>query len=245
MIRSTTHGYLFVQLPHTGCSAVAHELVEHYDGEKILGKHATFGEFEQSGSDWQPRFVFSTVRHPLDDIVSTYEKLRTNHESYDDPARSVDVPGGFVDAKAVERFEFVQTGAGFEAYVRKFHAMPFDNWASLDHRRFDRVMRFENLADDFADVLETLGIDAIRPLPHRNATKRHNGSWQDYWESPELRKFIAPRVAPFMSDWGYSFPAGWPEVSTPAVVAFSALRRLLLPRRARIWSRPAPVFAGD
>lgn len=245
MIRSARHGYLFVQLPHTGCSAVAQELVDHYDGQKILGKHATYREFEASGSDWKPDFVFSTVRHPLDDIVSTFEKLRTNHESYDDPARHVDAPGGFVDDKAVERFEFVQSGAGFEAYVRKYHALPFDNWASLDHERFDFVMRFEHLTDDFDRVLRMLGIEPVRSLPRRNATQRAGGTWQDYWASPELRRFIAARVAPFMRDWGYEFPPDWPSVAPPSAMLSTAVRRALLVRRARIWSRPAPVFAGD
>lgn len=245
MIRSTLHGYLFVQLPHTGCSAVAHELIEHYGGEKVLGKHATYREFEASGSSWKPDFVFSTVRHPLDDIVSTFEKLRTNHESYDDPDRHVDAPGGFVDDRAVERFEFVQNGAEFGDYVRKYHAMPFDNWASLDHHRFDVVMRFENLTDDFDRVLRGLGIQPVRELPRRNATQRGGASWQDYWGSPELRRFIAPRVAPFMADWGYEFPDGWPDVRSPWMTLSSVTRRALLVRRARIWSRPAPVFAGD
>lgn len=245
MIRSTTHGYLFVQLPHTGCSSVALELLEHYEGEKLLGKHATFREFERSDVGWSPRFVFSTVRHPLDDIVSTYEKLRTNHEQYDDPSRSTASPGGFVDPKARERFDFVQTGQDFETYVRKFHRLPFDNWASIDHQRFDRVMRFERLTSDFADVLGEIGLTPVRELPRRNATQRDRPTWEAYWSDPDLQRFIAPRVAPFMRQWGYEFPEGWVSVPAAQVRLSESVRRLLLPRRTRIWSQPAPVFSGD
>lgn len=245
MIRSTEHGYLFVQLPHTGCSSVALELLEHYRGEKLLGKHATFREFERRQLGWKPSFVFSTVRHPLDDIVSSFEKLRTNHEQYDNPSRSISSPGGFVDEKARARFDFVQQGAGFDAYVRRFHRLPFDNWSSLDHHKFDRVMKFESLAEDFSSVLSDLGLEPVRSLPVRNATQRRRSSWEDYWADGDLRAFIGPRVAPFMHRWGYEFPEGWPLVPANRRLAFELVRKSLLPRRSRIWSQPAPVFAGD
>jgi hypothetical protein len=41
------------------------------------------------------------------------------------------------------------TDADFSTFFLHFYKLPFDTWASLDHRRFDCVMRFERLADDF------------------------------------------------------------------------------------------------
>ncbi|MBA3404443.1 MAG: hypothetical protein H0U13_07160, partial [Gemmatimonadaceae bacterium] len=69
MIISDRHRYLFVELPRTGSTAIHRELCAMYDGEPILQKHATYGDFLKIATDDQRRyFVFSTVRNPLDDV---------------------------------------------------------------------------------------------------------------------------------------------------------------------------------
>ena len=60
MIISHVHRYLFVELPHTGSSAVSRELREHYAGTQILYKHARYAEFLRSCSaEERDYFVFS------------------------------------------------------------------------------------------------------------------------------------------------------------------------------------------
>jgi hypothetical protein len=80
LIISHQHRYLFVELPRTGSTAIRHELRELYDGTPILHKHSTYDEFRRQASVAELQyFVFSTVRNPLDDAVSRYFKLKTDH----------------------------------------------------------------------------------------------------------------------------------------------------------------------
>lgn len=242
MIRSVEHNYLFVQLPRTGCTAVARELLEHYSGERILAKHSRHHEYVESEFHNSAFTVFSTVRHPLDDLVSSYEKLRTNHEKYLDPERHQSQPRGYISDDTIEQFRFVSGGGGFHEYLRRYHRLPFDNWSSLAHQSFDHVMRFESLAHDFERVLRHLGITPVRALPSRNTTERTKPSWVSYYEDPAVQAFIAPRVFPFMRRWNYDFPDSWNTGPTAKLWAGEAVFRIVQPRRRRFWVKPAPGF---
>jgi hypothetical protein len=45
MVISHKHKYLFVELPKTATSAISHELIETYAGEKILRKRSAYRDF--------------------------------------------------------------------------------------------------------------------------------------------------------------------------------------------------------
>ena len=86
MIISHIHRYLFVELPRTGSSAVSKELILNYDAENILRKHATYRDFlKQASKQEKEYFVFSSIRNPMDKILSLYFKYKTDHRRYDDP----------------------------------------------------------------------------------------------------------------------------------------------------------------
>ena len=64
-----------VQLPHTGGSAVAAEICENYDAERILRKHSRYHEFLRIASPEQAAYkVFAAIRNPMDEAVSIYFK---------------------------------------------------------------------------------------------------------------------------------------------------------------------------
>lgn len=212
MIISHRYRYVFVELPRTGSTAIRQELREHYDGEPILKKHATYDEFLRSATDDEKRyFVFSTVRNPLDDIVSHYFKLRTDHKGrYTDPARAPRnrrLLNRIIDT--VQSRYVTGRDTDFASFLRRFYVFPYDTWASLSHERFDYVMRFERLADDFAIVLERLGIEPVRPLPVVNATATRRRSFVDYY-TPDLIPRARRVFGPYMERWGYAFPESWP-----------------------------------
>lgn len=80
MIISGEHRYVFVELPRTGSTAIRKELLNQYGGRKILQKHSTYQEFLRTANEEEKRyFVFSGVRNPLDDAVSHYFKLASDH----------------------------------------------------------------------------------------------------------------------------------------------------------------------
>lgn len=211
MIISHKHRYVFVELPRTGSTAVRTELRALYEGKPILHKHATYEEFcAIATEDERGYFVFSTIRNPVDDAVSRYFKFLTDHKGrYTDPSRRSrhkPILNRILDQSA---FRFVRAGrTDFPSFLRRYHPLPFDTWASLSHHRFDYVMRFERLSDDFAEALRRIGIEPERPLPVANETAARDRDFTTYYD--EVSRRHARRVfGPYMRRWGYSFPIEW------------------------------------
>jgi hypothetical protein len=198
MIIGRQHRYLFVEVPNTASTAIATELVTHYGGERFLHKHATYGEFlkTKEGRDGG-YFVFSTVRNPLDAALTVYFKMKSNHKGRFTSARMRNTPS--VTNRHVEQFEFTQTGADYPAYFRKFRTSVYNNYYLLQHERFDYVMRFERLQEEFAEV---------QPIPHVNRT---GGKSRDFWEyyTEDVRDQAMRLYWPYMRRWGYAFPEQW------------------------------------
>jgi hypothetical protein len=211
MIISHEYRYLFVELPRTGSTAIRRELRELYAGHPILQKHTTYEEFLRVATpDERKYFAFSGIRNPLDDAVSQYFKLKTDHNSrMTDPGRaprSKPVLNRIWDRHVFRYLE--RTGADFPDYFMRYHWLPYDRWSSLSHHRFDYIIRFEHLADDFAEALRRIGIEPQRPLPRVNTTASRGRDWRDYY--PPRTRARARRVfGPFMERWGYEFPPEW------------------------------------
>jgi hypothetical protein len=214
MIVSHKYKYVFVQLPHTGCSAVAKELCEFYDGKPILRKHSYYHQFLRSArTEEKEYFTFSTIRNPLDEFISVFHKFKSNHEKYDDPRNSTK-NGGFVTSGMRRRFHHVQRTGDLVSYFLKYSRLPYDNWSRLAHRKFDYVMRFEQLQQDFAEVLRRLRVEQIRPLPLFNPTRQPEGDKLGLFPD-EIRKRLHWVFSPFMEDWGYAFPSEWKVQGCP------------------------------
>ena len=210
MIISDTYKYVFVEYPRTGTTAVSNELCQNYSGRRILRKHSTYQQFLKVASPEEKKyFVFTSVRNPLDDAVSHYFKLRTDHrERYTNRNK---VRNGKRLAEYLDTFiySYIQRNdVDFPTYFRKFYVIPYNTWSTISIKRYNYIMRFENLPHDFANVLQLLGIDPIRPLPHRNVTgERKKEFWMYY--TPEIIPRARRIFGPFMKQWGYEFPKEW------------------------------------
>lgn len=231
MVISDEHRYLFVEVPNTGSTAVAQELCCNYAGRSILHKHAHYPEFRrQAGAAQMNYFVFSTVRHPLDTVVSIYFRYKTNKQGcYTDPTQRVE-NRGFVTQRMRSKFAFVNSRAGtFPRFVRRYYRLPYDSWTSLSHQSFDYVMRFEALQSDFSQVLSVLGLSQVRELPLVNRTKGRMREFGPYYP-PDLRRRVQWVFGPYMRQWGYSFPSDWPEAK-PSPGSGTMFRLLAIFRR--------------
>jgi sulfotransferase famil protein len=221
MIISHRYRYVFVELPRTGSSAVRRELRELYDGAPILHKHSTYDEFRRQASEKERAyFVFSAIRNPLDDAVSRYFKLKTDHhQRFSDTSRhkrQQPLPT-LLDSRM---FRFLQAhDPDFSTFFLHFYRLPYDTWASLDHRRMDFVMRFERLSDDFDAALRRIGIEPDRRLPSRNETGSRDRDFASYY-TPAARRRALRVFGPYMRRWGYHFPEDW---DLPAPSAFDEL----------------------
>lgn len=205
MIISDKYNYLFVELPHTGSTAISKELCENYDGKQILKKHSLFHEFKKTIKNGKKYYVFSCIRNPLDEVVSIYLKYRTDQiAEYTQLAN--------YKRASLERYNFSKNNS-YQDYLKKFYKLPYDNWSCLAHNQFEYIIRFENLQEDFQTVLEELGLEQKRLLPTVNTTKQKKHYLTYY--PPEIRGYSKYVFGPFMKRWNYTFPVEWGDHSTP------------------------------
>lgn len=231
MILSDSHRYVFIELPRTGSTAIARELVEHYDGRSILTKHATYRDFLRNANKSQrDYFVFSCIRNPLDEAVSLYFKAKTDPDQSFSRLRNAPLRTRIVHGNRYRRHAFATGSNGcFDAYLRRFYKLPYSSWAILAHKHFDYVIRFESLEADFAAVLDRLGLQQVRPLPLVNATAARDRDYVEYYK-PSTERRATFVFGPFMEKWGYALPDHW---RSREVSHFSrAMYRLVnIPRR--------------
>lgn len=230
MVISHKYRYLFIELPKTGSSAIHHELIKKYEGKRILQKHSLYHHFLRVASPEEKRyFVFSTIRNPLDETVSRYFGYKMDWQL------------GFRNLKAANRRHLVsryherrysyihENEADFPAYFRRFCRLPYSNASSLAHDRFDFILRFEHLANDFEELLQILNIAQIRPLPRENVTPGRSEDFLSYYV-PSIRERARYVFGPFMNRWGYEFPDEWGD-STVSRFAWYNFRLINLVRK--------------
>jgi hypothetical protein len=211
VIISDEHRYIFVEQPHTACTAIREELISSYGGRPILKKHATYAEFLRVATAEQKRyFVFSGIRNPLDERVSVFFKYRTDwKQKYSRGSKTKSL-----SRRQRDLYAFVADDqADFATYLRRFYRHPYDNDTLIYHRRMDAVIRFEHLQEDFSAVLRRLGLAQVRPLPVVNKTSERGG-YLDYYP-PDVRPHAARIFGPFMAKWGYPLPDTWAGIRVP------------------------------
>lgn len=228
MVISHQHRYLFVEVPLTASWAIRYELCRHYGGTPILHKHATYPEFcRRATAAERQYFVFGTVRNPMDEVVSRYFRLVSDHKGvFSDPGRGRSLEAEPVDR---QRYDFVRSRrADFDTFFLRYHRRAFGSLIDIDSDRYDAVIRYESLQADFSHVLRRLGIREVGPVPVTNATSGKPKDWASFYS--ERTRARAQRVfGPFMRKWGYEFPQDWP--------AWEPLSRHELEFRLLCWLR--------
>ncbi len=207
MVLSDKHKYLFIELYFTGSTAISYELCQLYDGKKIINKHSRYHEFLEIATEAQKKyFVFSSIRNPMDTVVSGYMKFVTNHDGQFTDSKYYRKNGGPITEKNLRLYHKIKD-LSFEEYFKKFHKIPYDNWTNVSHKKFDYLIRFENMQEGFDEVLKKLNIEKQRDIPLKNKTAEKK-NFIDYY-TPEIRQHAIFVFGPFMEKWGYEFPTEW------------------------------------
>lgn len=238
MVISDTHRFVFVNLPQTASTAISRELVGQYDAREFCFKHALWRtDFRKAANAEQLGYrVISGLRNPMDITVSTYFKVRSDHEQRYSQAGANKIQHGFLRKHLMYRWnrrshaEIVGRNLSFSQWFLRNHKVPYASWAILDHHRFDKVIRYEHLQADFADALRILGVEQKRPLPVGNKTAKEGRHFTAYFDTDEARRHAKFIFGPYMEQFGYSFPEDWDHLQVPRS-AFVAYRGLNLARK--------------
>ncbi|MFO8184791.1 MAG: sulfotransferase family 2 domain-containing protein [Candidatus Aegiribacteria sp.] len=212
MIISHRYRYVFVQVPQTASSSIGEELCRNYAGEPILHKHALYRQFLKTASPEEKEyFVFAGRRNPLDCLVTEYFRRKEGKRMEDNEMNR-------------RISEFIRANsASFQDYYREFHSH-FHRAKNPYHEGADYLYRFENLQEDFTEVLGMLGIDQVRPIPRFNRTTGKDLPFMSYY-TPDLQPLVRMTMGSRMRRAGYSFSPGWRSFSSATPLIF--LRVLL------------------
>jgi hypothetical protein len=217
MIISHVHKYVFVELPFTGTTSIRSALLEHYNGIRILHRHATYNEFYRTATPEQKKyFVFSCIRNPLDVAVTDYAKHKSGFgEKVNVRIKKSKGMRRLINGYRLGKIDFaMDANADFSDYFLRYYKLPYDDWSAVSHARCDFVIRFERLQEDFEKALELIGIkEKITNLPVTNKTA---GKQDDFLSSYSAEAIARAKYvfAPYMDKWNYQFPLEWGEATT-------------------------------
>jgi Sulfotransferase domain len=228
MVISDQHRFVFVNLPQTASTAVSKELVASYGAREFLFKHALWRtDYLRNANAEQKKYrVISGLRNPLDITVSTYFKVKSDHEGRYSNTNEHKIQHGFLRKHIMKWWnrrsaDMILGGKmTFTQWFLKAHRVPYASWSILDHQRFDCLIRYENLQEDFTQALRTLNIPQVRPLPVTNKTAIKDKVFTDYVDTPEAIQHAKYIFGPYFKQWGYSFPKEWDAYPVPASAFF-------------------------
>ncbi|WP_395542086.1 sulfotransferase family 2 domain-containing protein [Neotabrizicola sp. sgz301269] len=177
MILSTSHNFIFVHVPKTAGTAMTAALESHAvtgtrtplrralrwlpvreaPDRAYFRKHETAAAMRAKlGPQVFDRFFrFTVVRNPFDHAVSHYEYLK----EFRNPRKAAE----FAAMSFADYLRWRSTARGL--FVPSFSVLPDQAHWLVDgagQLLVNRVMRFETLADDFAQAMEEVGLPGIR-----------------------------------------------------------------------------------
>lgn len=205
MMICAKHRTLFFAVPRTASKAISRAMTQHLGAIERKPMHMSYVEFMAGATAEQRKyFSFATVRNPLDSVVSAYFKKKMDHNGRF--SRGTFKSGRPIAAKALEEYRFiVEHDADFATYFAKFYQADYSVPRHEETlRKVDHVLRYENLAEDYAALIQERGWPA-HEVPVFNRTAGKKGSFVDYY--PKEIHAQATRVfSRIMEAWGYEFP---------------------------------------
>jgi len=209
VVISHQHKFVFIEHPWTGTTSISRVLIDSYGGKKILFRHASYFDFLKIATKKEKNyFVFSSIRNPLDIIVSNYFKYKTDHGGRYSGLQKSRNFDHYLYFHRLKRFEFVKNSKNFSEYFLKYCKFPFNSWVSLSPSCCAYIIRFENIDDDFNTALKMIGINNPKPLPRNNITGSRERDFSVYYSPQAINR--AKKVFGFyMKKLGYEFPTKW------------------------------------
>lgn len=170
-------GLLFVHIPKTGGTSITEWLLARGG---VYSDGYTHTALQHTSHDLASVWSFCVVRNPWDRMVSMYHFVRKVNS----------------DFSAVSFDEWLRTGLNYKRHWYSVTTPQLD-WIKV---RPNAIMRFENLANDFAQV--QMLMQDHTPLPVINATQHE--PYQNYY-SDWSRQLIQDLFYTDITQFGYTF----------------------------------------
>ncbi len=165
--------------------------------------------YHQEADEYYP---FTSIRNPLDIIVTRYFKRKTNHHGFYTDPRLLRKNGGHVTDKALREYQYIlDNQASFQEYFLRFYWLPFDHWGSPSPENFRFIIRFENLQGSFTELLDRMKIRQVRTLPQVNKTAEKDEDFLTVF-TPNIQARASWVFGPCSKLWGYSLPSEWKSI---------------------------------
>lgn len=191
---------IFVHIPKTGGTSIMKALRPY--GLKGSGHIQLSRELSvhKIGRPKRARYtVFCVSRNPWDLVVSNYSYIKMEKSYW----HSLD---GTTNYGVHPDYEFVKD-LSFKEFVyalkdkkikSKYNTLPQTYWIN---RKVDKVLRFENLNEDFKALCKEVGLDKVE-LPHLN--KSTHKSYKDFYDD-ELIEIVRKLYHKDIETFGYEF----------------------------------------
>jgi hypothetical protein len=212
MIVSDKHKFVFVELPRTGTTAIRRVMLDEFEGNEVLFRHAPYSQYLMRIKKSETGYsVIGTKRNPLDRTVSLFLKMKNDQQEYF--SKRLQLRKGWSINKwlMLRIFRFVrQEGTTFEMFLDRYYGiMPYDDWASMDNVHYDYTIRFENIEEDFNRIMQSIGVEQPPILPKANVTSKQQ-EYTAFYDTPQLRIKAQRIFGMYMKTMNYDFPGDWP-----------------------------------
>lgn len=208
MLISHSHRFVFVHIPKTGGNSVAAALHPFATRGSWEGdcpeKHLTAWQIRQrffQYHDWNDYFSFAFVRNPWELLHSDYWYCRSQVD------RITGNPDRYVRhwAMKVLRVAKMSFSEFVHTHWSRSLCQTFCQCTGEDVVSF--IGRFEDLANDFAQVCDSIGLSQPVQLVRQNTTLLAGRPRHDYRldYTPQLRDVVARRFAYDIDRFGYEF----------------------------------------
>ncbi len=216
MIISHKYKFLFIGLPFSASSAIIKDLHAKYSGLPYLRKHSLYHEFNNAASKEEKKyFKFAVLRNPMDIVITSYEKMKTNSKGNFTNTNLFKEKGGHITKAQRIKFNFIKKNSPtFQQYFLKFYNKPYDNYSSVTLDKCDFIIKYENLDQDYFQALHKIGIKDPSKLEVVNKTAGKKGGVELYY-TEDIKKRAISVFGPFMLKYGYEFPQDWGKVKIP------------------------------
>ena len=229
MIVCHDHKLILVQIPHTASTDIGELLINEYGGVSILSKHSYLDELRIFYPElYKNYFIIGGVRNPLNERVSSFHKLLSNHVGLYEGVPSSNRIRKARGIGQILRKRIIRDRQSFSDYFIQSVRWVYFSPIHIRRERYDFIYSIENLDQEWRQICKLLGMK-YAAIGHSNITEGAPTGLMNQSLVCIIKLKCATRMfGNFMKQFKYSFPAGWchgDEATKSHIILSLALRK--------------------